>query len=189
MKKILFCLVIITTSFPSFSQTDDAIDINLLVDAGIEFGGDEVLTLFFTTGGDQTMYAGQGGYIAVGADIYHHQLEKLRLRISGGIKYVTTAADNANIRLTRYPVNVLAHYKVWKELRIGAGMSTQLGAKLKGDGFFSDTEFSSSIGPKFEIGYDWIGLTYTIIDYTDPDDNVLSANSFGVALTFVIGGD
>ena len=154
-----------------------------LVEGGIEFGGDEILQVFFTNGEDQTMRAGQGGLVAVGGELQFGNLKQLMLRTSIGIKYNTTAADNANIRLTRFPVHLTPFWKINDDFRFGVGITTHLSPRLKGDGFVDDVDFTSSAGPRFEFGYKWIALTYTSVNYKVAGET-FSAGSFGACLSF-----
>lgn len=55
------------------------------------------------------MRAGQGGYIAVSGQLEFAQVKNLLLRGSIGFKYNTTAAENANIRLTRMPITLMPY--------------------------------------------------------------------------------
>ncbi|PHR97958.1 MAG: hypothetical protein COA80_06325 [Leeuwenhoekiella sp.] len=155
-----------------------------LIEAGGEFGGEEILTVYFEEGGDQKMRAGQGGYVAVGGEFHFKDLKSFMLRGSVGFKYVTTAADNANIRLTRFPINLLGYYKINEDFRLGAGLTTHPLIRFKGDGFVPDADLSSGLGGRFEFGWRWVALTYTAINYKNEFDYSFSANSIGVAFSF-----
>lgn len=157
-----------------------------LIEAGIEFGGAEILQVFFTNGEDQTMRAGQGGFIAVGGQFEFKNAKHFMLRTTLGIKYNTTAADNANIRLTRFPIQLTPFWKINEDVRLGVGISTHLGPKLNGDGFTPDVKFESNAGPRFEFGYKWFALTYTAINYKDNFNKSFSASSFGASVSFTI---
>jgi len=189
MKKLLFVLglgLILTSVKVSAQQTEKPVTAKFLIEGGIEYGGDEILQIFFTNGEDQTMRAGQGGYIAVGGELQFSSVKQLMLRASIGIKYNTTAADNANIRLTRFPVHLTPFWKINDDFRLGVGITTHLNPNLKGDGFVPDVAFTSTMGPRFEFGYKWIALTYTSISYEDESGESVSANSIGasISLTF-----
>lgn len=187
MKKLIlaFQLALMLWSVSAFSQqTENGVIAKFLVEGGIEYGGDEVLTVFFTNGGDQTMRAGQGGYLAVGGQFEFPSIEKLLLRASIGIKYNTTAAEDANIRLTRLPIVLMPYWKITEDIRFGIGAASHQNVKLKGDGFFSDTDFTSSVGPRVELGYKWVALTYTSIKYKTEVGEELSASSLGLSVSF-----
>ncbi|GAB2495756.1 hypothetical protein [Algoriphagus taiwanensis] len=160
----------------------------LLLEGGLEYGGDELLQVFFTNGEDQVMRAGQGGFLSVGGQLDFPKIKQLMLRGGIGWKYNTTAADDANIRFTRLPMYLMPFYKINENFRFGAGITTHQSVRFKGDGFVPDADMTSNLGARFEFGYKWIALTYTSIKYTLPNSEVLSGSSIGVALSFTIPG-
>ncbi len=187
MKRIIFIVALgtfFTTSKVFAQQSDRPVTPKFLMEAGVEYGGDEILQVFFTNGEDQTMRAGQGGYIALGGQLEFGNIKQLMLRTSLGFKYNTTAADNANIRLTRFPIQLTPFWKINDDFRLGVGVTTHLNPKLKGDGFVPDVAFTSKVGPRFEFGYKWLAVTYTAIKYQDESDQSISANSFGASVSF-----
>lgn len=180
-----FSFVILSSSL--FAQTNESPFVaKFLIEGGIEYGGDEILEVLFTTGGSQTILAGQGGYVAVGGEFKHANISALMLRATLGIKYNTTAADNANIRLTRIPINLVAYYKPTDDIRIGVGAATHPNGRFKGDGFVEDVDFTSSIGPRFEVGYKWIALTYTSVNYMNESNEKVGAGSIGLSLSMTL---
>lgn len=187
-KLLLLQLSFVLFSFNCFAQNSNgSFTAKFLVEAGVEYGGDEILQVFFTNGGDQSMKAGQGGYISIGGEFQSEKIKHILLRTSIGIKYNTTAADNANIRFTRIPINLIAYWKVTDDVRLGVGATSHQNVKLKGDGFVSDIDFTSSVGPRFELGYKWFALTYTAINYMDVAEKVVSGNSIGLSVSFAPG--
>lgn len=187
MTRILFVLLFLqlfSNTDILAQQSDRPFTAKFLVEAGVEYGGDEILQVFFTNGEDQTMRAGQGGLIAIGGEFQLGAVKQLMLRTSIGLKYNTTAADNANIRLTRFPFHFTPFYKINNDFRLGVGVTSHLGPKLKGDGFLNDVTYKSNVGPRFEFGYKWIALTYTAVKYKDESGESFSANSFGASVSF-----
>lgn len=162
--------------------------LRFLLGAGAEFGGDEIAKVFFTNGEDQSVNAGQGGFVFVGGQLQLTKTELLFLRSSIGIKYVTTQANNANIRLTRFPFNNTLNAFIGKDFRLGAGVSIHTGIKFNGDGFVQNINFGSSAGPIFEFAYKGFGLSYTLMKYTDESNFAYNANSFGVTFSGVLSG-
>jgi len=178
------CLVFFLITSSTFSQTiNSAVKGKFLLEGGIEYGGDEILKVFFTNGGDQTMRAGQGGYIAAGGQFEFSGIKNFMLRTSISIKYNSTAADNANIRFTRIPITLMPHLLLKNNFRVGLGITTHQSINFKGDGFVDDIKFTSSIAPRFEFGYKWIAITYTPIKYKAETGESLSASAFGVSLS------
>jgi hypothetical protein len=187
MRRIIIVLPLvlcfITTKLLAQKQEQHIIA-KFLIEAGVEYGGDEILQVFFTNGEKQTMRAGQGGTFAVGGSFQFRNLKQLMLRSSIGIKFNTTAADNANIRLTRFPIHFTPFWKINDDFRFGIGVTNHLNPKLKGDGFLPDVAFKSTVGPRFEFGYKAIAITYTAIKYTDESGDTVSASSFGMSASF-----
>jgi hypothetical protein len=156
--------------------------LRFLVGGALELGGDRVAEVYFTNGNTQSVNAGQGISIAVGAEYQVPKVEKLLLRGTVGYKYVTTAADNAHIRLTRVPVLLTANWMFTDKLRAGAGLAMHRGIQFNTDGLGEDVTFQGASGPTFEIAYRGVGLLYTAMTYTDQYRKTYSANAIG--LTF-----
>lgn len=177
-----------TTSLSSFAQepVKKPSAVRFLITGGLELGGDEVAEIYFTNGNTQSVKAGQGGSIAVGAQLQVPSIEKFLVRATVGYKYVTTAADNAHIRLTRVPVVFTANWMAAKKLRVGAGLAMHQGIKFKADGIGKDILFSSASGPTFEVAYSGIGLSYTAMTYQDQDKNRYAANAVGLTFSILI---
>jgi len=185
---VLCCAVLISLDLSAQDVSTAANTVKpfgFLLDVGLELGGDEIAEIFFTNGDDQSVNAGQGGSIAVGGE---YAIDKFAIRGTVGWKYVTTQASNANIRLTRVPINISANYMIIDKLRIGAGISSQQAIKFKGDDFLPDIDFGSATGPRFEIAYAGVGLTYTMLTYKEKNGTLeYSADAFGLNYTYVFG--
>ncbi len=184
MNMLSLCFVLLLIASTAVSQTtNNAVKAKFLLEGGVEYGGDEIIKVFFTNGGDQTMRAGQGGYIAAGGQFEFSSIKNFIVRTTIGIKYNTTAADNANIRLTRIPITLMPQLQLKHNFRIGLGITTHQSINFKGDGFVQDIKFTSSLAPRFELGYKWIAITYTPIKYKAETGKELSASSFGISLS------
>jgi hypothetical protein len=186
---LLFALLVGSSNL-LFAQdsTKKTSPIRFLVTGGLELGGDEVAKVYFTNGNTQSVRAGQGGSIAVGAQLQLPSVEQFLLRATVGYKYVTTAADNVHIRLTRIPVVFTGNWMATKKLRFGAGLAMHNNIKFKADGLGDDIPFEGASGPTFEVGYSGIGLTYTAMNYKDKDKHSYSANAIGLSFSFTIPG-
>ncbi len=159
--------------------------VRFLVDAALELGGDEVAEVYFTNGNTQSVKAGQGGSIAVGAQFRFFNSDKLLVRSTVGIKYVTTAADNVHIRLTRIPIHLTANWMVARKLRLGVGVATHQSIRFKADGIGDNIKFDPATGPLFELAYGGVGLRYTLMKYKDNANYTYSANAIGVSFSLV----
>jgi hypothetical protein len=189
VKCILLFLTSITYSISAHSQDETNYKpIRLLISGALEFGGDEVAEVLFTNGETQSVNAGQGGTISMGAQIQFPNVEKFLLRASIGYKYLTTQADNVHIRLTRVPMQLSANFMAAKKLRLGAGLVTHSGIKFNSGGLGGDMTYKSNLGPVFEIAYHGVGISYTALKYTDEVNKSYSANAFGITFSGVIPG-
>jgi len=187
IKSIALGLLVFTIGALQAQEENVSQPFGFLIEGALEFGGDEIAEVFFQNGEDQSVNAGQGGSIAVGGQ---YALDKLLIRGTVGWKYVTTQASDANIRLTRVPLNLSLNYLVTPDIRIGAGIQSQQSIKFKGDNIpgLPDIDFGSATGPRIEVAYKWIGISYTSMTYKSKDvAEEYKADSFGITLSYVFG--
>ena len=190
---MLILLVLLACSNYSFSQSikpeanaKQTPLFRLLIKGLFEFGGDEVAKVYFTNGNDQSVKAGQGGSILIGTQFQVPNVKRLLLRGAFGIKYVTTAADNAHIRLTRIPIHVTATWMATEKIGISAGLAMHRNIRFNAGGLGPNMDFKGASGPVFEFSYGPVGLSYTAMKYTDEKNFRYSANAIGLSLTGVI---
>jgi hypothetical protein len=167
--------------------TAPARPLNWAFDFSLEYGGDVYATLIFTDGDRQELLAGQGGTISVGGDYRFRSMPRIGVRALAGIKWSTNAAENSNISFTRIPIEVVGSYYLDDDWRVGAGLAYHAIGKVNGDGFFPDFEFDPAAGYTAEIGWRWVALTYTGIEYTSDGGPAIDASAFGVSLNWVFG--
>lgn len=158
-----------------------------VIEGGIEGGGDEIATTLFEDGDTQVMHAGQGGTVAVGGQVRLDRASPLALRGTVGLKYVTTAATNAHIRLTRIPIELVATYDVTPDVWVGGGFVRHAAMKFRGDGIGPDMEFEDANGGTVEVGWRWAALTLTKLQYRDAEGGEYDASSAGLSLIYVFG--
>lgn len=187
-KLSLFLLLTFISLHYSFAQEVEkkVTPVRFLFGGAFEYGGDEIAKILFTNGDTQSVKAGQGASVAVGAQLQIPKAEKLLIRGTVGYKYATTAADNAHIRITRIPVHLTANYMITDKIRLGAGLAMHKNIRFESDGIGDDNKFNNASGAIFEIAYRGIGLIYTAMKYTDQASISYSANSIGVSLTGVL---
>jgi len=167
----------------AFAQGDDSRLIRALIDFTAEFGGDPVATVYFTNGEDQSVKAGQGLSLGLGGELTIPAVKKLKVRGWVSYKYQTTMADNADITLTSVPINLTANWMMTNGIRFGAGLALHNAVKFGAGGLGDDIKFNNASGPLFEVGWKWIGLRYTLMEYVDGAD-IYDANAIGVSLSF-----
>lgn len=185
MKYFKVCLFILFV-LPLGAQESIALKpVRFLLGGALEFGGDDVAEVFFTNGDSQSVTAGQGGTIYIGADFLMPKTEWLSFQLTLGFKYLTTAADNVNITLTRVPINCTALYSFNSDFKLGIGVSNHQAIKFSADGLGDDLSFDAAIGPRIEFTYKGIGLSYTHMTYKDEFMDSYSANNVGVVFTYI----
>lgn len=182
MKKGILCFALTVMMSSAFMSTSCAQDssqkLTVSLGGGLDFGGDKVAQVYFTNGADQSVNAGQGGSLY--AALEYALSKSFRIRTLAGFKYVTTAADNANIRLTRFPLQISGILNLNKDWYLSAGLATQQGIRFKGDGFLDDLKLTTKGGAVFGLGYNSFFLTYTGMKYKDNRQNEYDASSFGL---------
>lgn len=186
MKRTILVLFLLTGGLYNYVSAQNTTPLRFLIEGGLALGGDDVATVNFTNGQSQRVNAGQGISMGVGAEYAIPSLESIRLRSSVGIKYVTTAADNAHIRLTRIPINVSGNYVFNDTWRLGLGMSFHTNIKFNAGGIGDNFTLGNASGPFIEFAYKWVGLTYTIMNYKDAFGEAYNANSIGLTFSGVL---
>jgi hypothetical protein len=154
----------------------------LVVEGVIEIGGDRVAETFFEDHSSQTMRAGQGGTVAVGAELRPSHGSPLGVRATVGFKYVTTAATNVDIKLTRVPVEVVGTYTFPSGAFVGGGYVRHSRIRFDGGGLAPDVDFDDAQGATLEAGWRWVAVSYTKLTYTDEFGNEYDASAPGLSL-------
>ncbi len=146
--------------------------------ANAEFGGDAVITVVFDDGDTQDVNAGQGISLSIGRYLRPNNGPMM---YSGGLgfKYVTTAADNANIHLTRFVLDARVDRAISNGFWIGAGPVAHIGTKLNMDDLGPDLSFDPALGLNVRIGWQYLSLTYTLMSYKDEFGGTYDATAIG----------
>jgi hypothetical protein len=152
------------------------------IEADLEYGGDDLATLEFTDGSSQDIKAGQGVTVALGG---HYRAVESPFSVRGtvGYKYVTTQASNADISVSRTVFEFVGNYLWDTGWWIGGGLTHHTGIKFDADGYGPNVKFDDATGPTVEVGWRWIALSYTNLDYKDPFGGKWDASSVGLTLT------
>jgi hypothetical protein len=179
---LLPSIVLSQESSPAQSSVRSGPALGFALDLGFEFGGDDFLEVLFTNGETQKLRAGQGGTLAIGGILRPSATSPLSVRGTVGFKFVTTAADNANIRFTRIPVELVGSYHLPNGVRLGAGVVHHANNRFNGDGFVADASFKPATGVTAEVGYKAVALTYTALSYAVDGGTSFNGGSIGVQL-------
>jgi hypothetical protein len=156
-----------------------------VLEFALEFGGDKIAEVLFTDGSRQSVVAGQGGTIAAGLEYRATPTSPISVRGTVGFKFLSTKADNANIGVTRIPLEVVTSYHIDKDWRVGVGVTAHTAVKFHADGLGQDISFGSAVGGTAELAWRWVGVTVTPMSYSSGNTKV-NATSFGVSLLGVL---
>jgi hypothetical protein len=152
-------------------------------EADLEYGGDDLATVNFTDGSSQHVKAGQGVTLALGGHYRASEASPYSVRATVGYKFVTTAAENADIGVERTVFEVVGNHLWPSGFWLGGGLTHHSGVRFKGDGFGPDVDFDDATGLTAEFGWKWIALSYTKIDYKDEFGGKWDGSSLGLTLT------
>jgi hypothetical protein len=155
-----------------------------LAQADFDYGGDELLAIEFEDGESQEVRAGQGFGLSVGGYFRPLESSSLEIQASVGYKFATTAASNADIHVSRTLLQLGAFHRWPNGFYLGGGVMNHLGPKLNGDGFFEDIDFDDATGFNAEIGWRWIALHYTKIEYSSEFYEDVDASHVGIRFTY-----
>ncbi len=153
-----------------------------MVQGDLDVGGDDLVTVSFDNGDSQDIKAGQGIAASVGGYFRPMADSPFELQALIGFKYVTTAASNADINVSRLVVQLNGVYRFANGWYAGAGIVQHNNTELDGDGFFEDIEFDNATGFNIEAGWKWVGLHYTDMEYEN--DFLLPVDASHIGLRF-----
>jgi len=158
-----------------------------LAQMDLDFGGDDIATVYFEDDSSQDITAGQGVAVSIGGYFRPIESSSFEIDASIGYKYATTQADNADINISRTLLQLEASYRWPNGFYLGAGVIQHMSPELNGDGFFPDIEFDDATGFNAEIGWRWISLHFTDISYESDLFEDVDASHVGIRFTYRYG--
>ena len=178
---------------------------DLTLSFGWDFGGDDLVRAQFSNGSTQSLAAGQGPLIRVGAMVTPLWLDADRVGIGAGadigIKIDGGSAANADFTLFRYPASLTLHTllrvkPIWYVL-VAGGIDKDEGISLSKSGDVSvmgGSSVTSRMGGVGRLALYWadadaaaimFGLEYTRVTYDTPAGGVGANNAgFFTAVTW-----
>jgi hypothetical protein len=186
-KHVLAAIGLMSLGAAASAVADDAAPeggLGFVAELGIEFGGDDVATVVFEDDSTEDLKAGDGFAFAVGA---HYRPPGWVVDFSGtvGYKVEDTNATNANVRVSRTTVELLAHYDPKESWWVAAGPVWHNGVKFDADGFDQNLDMGSATGFTIQAGWKWIAVKYTGMEYTEettPFGFKIDGSSIGILL-------
>jgi len=154
-----------------------------VLEAAAEFGGDNVVKVFYTNGDTQDLRAGQGVTVSAGL---HYLLPVAPVDIAAtvGYKFVTTSDYHTDLGIHRVVLKLTGTYELPRHFWLDAGPVWHTAVKVSGDGYLPDINFNDAVGVTVGAGWRWFGVTYTAIRYTSPITNGVNADNVGVTATW-----
>ena len=154
-----------------------------VLEAAGEFGGDNLVKVFYTNGSTQDIRAGQGATLSAGV---HYQVPGVPVDIAAtvGYKFVRTAAYNTDLGVNRVVLKLTGTYELPRYFWVDAGPVWHTAVKLNGDGYVPDVNFDDAIGVTVGAGWRWFGISYTSIRYTSGLTGGVDASNVGVTATW-----
>lgn len=168
-----------------------AAEIRPLVKAGVDFGGDTMVTAAFSDGFTEEVRANDGFYIGGGAVIIDNA-RNMEYHLTLAYKFASVDGTDGDIEWSRIPLEALAFYR-FSRVRLGGGLTYHINPRLEGDGSAGglDVDFKNALGVVLQA--DWrvnqmigVGARYTILEYDAEGAFFGSAKSNGVGVTLSI---
>lgn len=157
MKKLAVAAIALAiTSLSAQAQTFTPVvqkPYRFLAGAGITFGGDRLATAVYEDGGEIDIRA--GSMLALYLGVEYAVSPEVALQANVGYHVDNATADNGDLRFSRYPVELLAYYKVAPAWRIGGGARFVNGVKFSssGAGYIGNYKFDNTVGAVLEAEY------------------------------------
>ena len=154
-----------------------------VLEAAGEFGGDNVVRVFYTNGDTQNLRAGQGVTLSAGLH-YEPQSFPVDFAATVGYKLVRTSDYHTDLGIDRVVFKFTGTYALPNHLWVDAGPVWHTAVKVNGDGYVPDINFNDAVGVTVGFGWRWFGISYTNIHYTSSLTGDVDASNVGVTFTW-----
>lgn len=179
MQKSLLSLALLATLAGTAQASESQFGLQL--EGALENGGDDYATVFFTDGSTQDISVGQGGSLAIGA--HYRPNEFIDFVGTVGYKFVTTAAENSDIGIDRTVLKLEGRYNLGSDFWFGGGVTQHTNITFDGGGMTADRSFDNATGAVITLGWKWVALSYTDIQYRDESRTKYDASNIGLMLS------
>ena len=155
----------------------------VVLEAAGEYGGDNLVKVFYRNGDTQDIRAGEGVTLSAGV---HYRIPNVPLDISAtaGYKFVRTSDYHTDLGVNRVVLKLTGTYELPRRFWIDAGPVWHTAVKLNGDGYVPDINFDDAVGVTVGAGWRWLGISYTNIHYTSGLTGDIDASNVGVTFTW-----
>jgi hypothetical protein len=152
-------------------------------DSAAEFGGDNLIDVFYRHGGTQHIKAGDG--VTLGGGIHYRPVSwPIDFAAIVGYKFVRTSSYDTDLGVNRAVIKLTGTLPLGNHFWITAGPVWHVGTNLNGDGYVPDVDFDDAVGGMVGFGWRWIGVSYTNIKYRGPFAGSVDASSGGITFAW-----
>jgi hypothetical protein len=148
-----------------------------------EFGGDNLVEVFYRNGDSQNIKAGQGVTLGVGVH-YRPVSFPVDFAATVGWKFVRTSDFDTDLGIDRAVIELTGTVPLGNHFWVTAGPVWHTATKLNGDGFIPDVDFDDAVGGMVGFGWRWIGVRYTNIHYKGDFAGSVDASSGGITFAW-----
>ena len=170
----------------------------LSIFTGFAFGGDDFVKASTTSGNSETLSAGQGFILGIGAmvtPLWPSDVIGFGVGVDGALKYDNIDASNGSASITRFPLALTAHLLTGPDgshfFMLKGGVARDFGVHYSASGFdMIDADAKGEWGPTGAFGYykrsndnlawDILGV-FTLTNHVVGGEK-LNANSFGITV-------
>jgi outer membrane receptor protein involved in Fe transport len=164
-------------------------EVRPIIKAGIDTGGDTVVTANFIGGDSERVRANEGAFVGGGMS-WVDDSGNLEVEIALTYKFALVDANNGDIEFTRVPLDAMLFYRT-TNFRFGGGLTYHINPKIQGDGIVGglDIQLKDALGLLLQA--DWritqkinLGLRYTYVEYKAEGNFTGTAKSDGMGVVF-----
>ncbi len=146
------------------------------------YGGETLAKVPLENGFTDNVRISEGSGISIG--IRHWLNTHWSIKYTAGYRYKSTNSQlnncATNVRLTSYPITFMPSFH-WQQQSLGIGATYFIDTTLEFSGSMPEVSFDDSVGITFEYRYQWIGISYTVIDYKLPHSkDTLKGDHFSI---------
>jgi hypothetical protein len=120
---------------------------------GLTFGGKTLVTVHFTNGDSENVKS--GGLVHLYGGYEYRLASRFSVQATIGYHVDDINAKNGSVKFDRYPLEILGHYGVTDNVRIGGGVRYVMNPEVSSSGAASvgDYEFDNATGLVVEAEY------------------------------------
>ena len=154
MKKYLaMAALTLSAAFPANAEGVYDNSGHFLMGMGLTFGGKTLVTVHFTNGDSEDVKS--GGLVHFYGGYEYRMDNRFSVRTTIGYHVDDINAKNGSVKFDRYPLEILGHYGVTDNVRIGGGLRYVMNPEISSSGAASvgDYEFDDTTGLVIEAEY------------------------------------